>query len=769
MELTSAGSMGTQGTAASGASIAATLSVGAAIGEFVCVRVGCSNQSSSGGNTNFHQTLADTKGNTWTKGYEWSREQPGGGDIGRTVSLWYTVVTVAMVPTDVVTCTFDGAELGRQIAVNRYTTEQAIALIEIAAVGGAGGQHTSSATTLSVTTDAVDIEEWEWFGAGHHNSNAAFGLGLTLDANWVTDRSVIAVTNGFEDSGSLWGQKRTLAIDELTWSIAKGAGSGRWALVLIAFRVTPEDPPPSEAGTREFQSDFDTAGHVVSGTSIANRRDAISPDYQTRECLGPVAIGDDSLGLEAHRWQVRADGASIYLRRSNLTNTEWEDETLFGVVPGSVPVTQIDMAFTADAALVLAAEVPTGTGGAPNITLYRYSEWINMGPGMSPCLINDLFPFVVAEHICPPANDVQLFYNKTGAGIKRRDSVDDFNTDYDTPLGWSTNRRVEEAFKTTDRRVGIVVSRRIPSTGRYVLEPLHSTPYTDALLHRPTFLPWSSPSLDLFQSGESGWYSPFPGTETNNWNLRVGTTDACDAIEVAASGGIPLGSLPAFDQQEQESGAKSAGGFHDFQFSITHGGYSMSLRSFRARIRRTVGEITCYSPWRYMVLPAANLRSSPADTSVNCDRDIILDLPYRQVWIEQGVVEGIRDTPASARGDNWPLPCSDGPAYSESSTNPGGPFSGWWFVGGVRNTTGSFPFPTHFVPYSIRRRPTVGYNFVDEDAVHHNGVVIGAALNGGGSGAPFKVFDWPANRFPSQFPDDNGLAPTVPVTLDIIG
>lgn len=767
MELTSAGSMGTAGIAASASSVAATLSVGAAIGEFVCVRVGSNNQSASAGNTNLHQSLTDTKGNVWTKGYEWSREQPGGGDIGRTVSLWYCIVTVAMVPTDVVTCTFDGAKLGRQMAVNRYTTEEAIASVDLVATGGAGGQHTSTATTLSVTTDPGTIEEWEWFGAGHHNSTAAFGLGLTLDANWVTDRSVIAVTNGFEDSGSLWGQKRTLAIDELTWSTAKSTGSGRWALVLVALRVNPVAPDPSPPGTREFQADFDTDGHVLSSTSITRRRDAISHDYLMNECLGPVAIGDDSEGIEAYVWQVRADGANVYLRRGNLANTAYGSWTLWGVVPGSVPVAEIDIAFTMDAAIVLAAEVPTGTGGAPQVTIYRMTEWVTVGPGMSPRLINDLFPFVVAPHICPPQVDVQLFYNKAGAGIKRRQQSDNFGVDYDSPLTWSTNRRVEELFKTDDRRVGAIVSRRVPLTGRIVKEELYSTPYTDALLRRPSFLPWSSPSLDLYQSGEQAWYTP-GFEETNTWNLRVGTTDACDAIEVGASILIPFGTEPPFDEQEQSSGAKGPGGFHDFTFTITHGDEHMSLTAFRARIRRTIGEVTCYSPWRYMVIPAANLRGSPEDESVNCDRDIILDLPYRMDWPAFGLVEGIRNTDVSAREDEWPTECETGPAYDVSDTTTGGAFQFWWFVGGERNTTPSFPFPTHFVPYSIRRRPYSKINFIDEDGVYHFGNVIGTALNGGGGATPDKLFDWEAGKFPAQFPDDNGLFPVAPVSDDVI-
>lgn len=764
--LSHVGNRGLTKSGSNATTVVAAVSTTIPVGQFLVVRVGNRHEShpadTETGETSKHVSVTDSKGNTYTKIAE--RSYPSAAfERGIAISLWLAQVTTELLNTDTVTATYDGSRDGRFIALEEYGAEESGSTVTVVGYATAANRGGTITVTLNATAD-----EYTWIGAGYH-SNRTPGA-LTVDSTFTNDRAPNILDNGSDDSGVLWGQYRHLFADTETWNHTLSDSSGRWALVLAALKVTPPEPAPAPEGTREYREDFETVSHHTVETSTGRRVDAISRDYRQAVCMGPVAINDASEGIEARRWHVRTDGTNVYVRRSNAANTAWEDDTLLFSVTGGEPINEIDVAFNIDGRIVVAMERPNGTDGAPRVNLYRYNtgtftyQVIGVADGLSPRLTDDYFVFpYTAPDICPPEVYVQLFYMKPGAGMKRRSESNDWSTDNDTVVTALSTRRVEEVVKTVDHRISVLVSRRTIGTGRYTLERVDSLPYKDSAIRRPTFLNWTDPAFDAMQRGNSWRSEPSEGTTTAEYQLRVQTADACDAIEVAACEVYPEGEAPLFNVQEQEhTGTLAAGAFHDFTFEVTHGSGTSSVVGFRARIRRTVGEVTCYSPWRYTIFPADWMEETAEDVEVNCGYDLMVDLDRRMLWLDDGLVEGIRNTSNNSGG-----PCDD-PLLTNADTQPGGDYYGYWFVGGELNTGPSFPFPTHFVRFHVRRRPYWFSNFVDDDGVRHLGVVVGEVMESLSASAPTKAFDWESDRFPRQFPDDTGLFPEAPASLDVI-
>jgi hypothetical protein len=764
--LTAPTNLGTTKTASYATTIARNVSAEIPVGRAVFVEVGTRNDnhpSDTGtGETNKHVTLVDTVGNVYTKIAE--RSYPSAAfEPGLAVSLWYTVTTVAIPNASAITCTFDMTRRGRMINVQSYGFEEEGSTIAVAGYATAAGRGGTIAVTLNVTADEIT-----WMGAGFTTTRTIGDV--TVDSTFTNALAPNILDNGFDDSGTLWSQYRFLFTDTETWNATIPGGSTRWTLLLAAITVVPPPAGPPVEGTREYQADFETDGHEVVETSTVRRPDAVSRDYLQAVCMGPVAIGDPSEGIQARRWHVRADGLNVYVKRSNAAGTAWEDDTLLFTCPGSEVIQEVSVAFAITGRIVVAMQRPNGVGGEQRVSVYRWHSGSSsyaikdIAGGTSPRVIDDYFQFTyTAPDICPPEVYVQLMYMKPTFGLARRSEIDDWTTDNATNVSAHSGRKLETLYKTVDKRICGVLSRRISATGRYDLEEIHSRPYLDSAIRRPTFIDWTDPAFDLMRRGNSLRHNPASGTTTADYQLRIQVADACDAIEVAATGDFPFGSEPPFEDQEQEfAGTINAGDFPDFVFSATHGGGASSLVAVRARIRRTVGMVTCYSPWRYTVFPADWGLSTAEDDEVNCGYDLMVDLDGRMGWMDHGLIEGIRNTTANSGG-----PCDD-PLKTNADTAPGGEYAGWWFVGGQMNTGPSFPFPTHFVRFSVRRRPWALLDFIDEDGIRHAGVVVGEAMESTAGSAPDKDFDWSGNRFPRQFPDDTGLYPDVPPTLDII-
>ena len=767
--LTPVANAGYNAQAANATTLVITLTASIGVGRFAVVRVGNRGENDpadpESGATNRHVSVVDSKGNSYDKLGEASHGAAS-GDSAVAVSAWIGTITTALEIGDTITVTFDASRRGRHASVEEYQAEEDGSTIAVVDADVGHGRTTGGGGAISVTLTPASGDLYTWIGAGIHGGRDVGGV--TLDAAFTTDRAPVILDNGFQDSSTLWGQERGLFDTSMTWD-ATLLSNQSWAMVLSALLVTPPPAPPPEAGTREYQADFETADHGTIEASTERRPDAVTRSMLHASCDGPVAIGVLTDGVQAYRWQARTtDGFTVEVRRSNAGITGWGQWAALFTVTGTEPIEELDIAFNVDARIVVAMQRPNGTAGADRVNLYRWNdnpmvlayEVKGVVDGYSPRIISDYFPSqVLPPHICPPEVDVQLFYIRPGVGMERRQESDDWDVAYPTVVGYHSGRRVEEAVKTTDRRVSVILSRRTASTGRYAMERADSVPYTDALLRRPTFENWSSPAADLMASGYQAWYDPTSQT-TQTWHLRVSTAQDVDAIEVQASGDFPSGIAPTFPLDNQESGPLSAGGIHDFDFSVTHGGGTLSHVAFRARTRREILGVTCYSPWRYTVIPPtvdSPPATTPGDFLVNCSRDMLIDLPSRMAWLIDGLIEGVREYDTNN-------PCDSEQVFSIGNTGPGGTHPGWWWVGGEFNTSSL----QWFQRFTLRRRPWIDLQFVDDDGILHVGRVLGDAVDQTAGSPVTKAFDWPGHRWPRQFPDDTGRYPNIGVSLDVI-
>jgi hypothetical protein len=761
--LTDPQARGTTATAGSPqSSVAVTTTATIPVGAVLLARVGTTYDGDLGasGATNYHATIEDDFSNLYAKLGECSQV---GSQGDPTISLWLCHVTTEIPSGSSLTAGFSQAMHGRVIGLVAYTLDDPTSTLELVdlAVEHAA-DHGGGAMTITLTLGAE--EELTWLVAGADNDDS--GEALTLDGIWTTDLPKLGTSGaGAYQSTTIWGQMLAANADEETWT-----GTHRnWfsdAYLLAALRVVPPPIVPIP-GIREYQVDFETESFHVDGTSTTRRPDGVSLDYLTAYSRGPKALGDLSDGIYPWTWRVRAEGLAVYLARENALRDGWLDEELLTICTGSAPIDELDLAFTEEGTVVVVCERATGTAGAPQVHIYWWNptfgieayDWLFPFNGRTPRCVLDYFPTSVGPHVCPPEIDVQVFYLLDGTGMLRREQASSYGTASVTVLPNSTATRLHRAFRTTDRRVSVLLSRHTPATGRFVYERVDSVPFRDSLLARPSFWNWSSPSFDLVQSGEQAW--AMSGVTTNAWALRVGVVDDVDGVEIVCAATYPSGDDSVFTEQAQSYGAVTAGGWHDFSVNITSGEGTMDLVAFRARTWRDVGEVTCYSPWRYLMIAASWPMADPDDIVCNCDRDLILDVPARLEFARHGLVEATRTTLASARGDTRPFVCTDLPAYDATS------FPTWFFIGGVRNYGAGYPFPTHYPEYVWRRRAYEPINFADEDG-SYVGTQIGAPIEGGGGGTPPDL-TWTFHRWPAEFPNDQGKMPTAPVSANIVG
>jgi hypothetical protein len=698
-------------------------------------------------------SVTDSAGNTWTKIGERTRAgaNPSTFEKATIVALWFSHLTATLPSGGTITANLDAQYRAYCMGANAYSVEIPGSVVAVAGVGTASGK--SNPTSMAVTcTPAAGIDDYTWLLAVATNANP--GDALTLSGLYTTDLTKFGSQPDFFRRTVLAGQYRQLNNDTQTWTGSVTGADVLWAAVLGALTVT-FTPPPAPEGTREYQGDFETVSHTADDTSTELRPDGVVPDYRIAASMGPANIGDTSGGIHTHTWQVRADASTVWLRRETDNRAAWEDEEVFFTYTG-VPIDEISLAFTEDGYPVMALQRNTQIGGGPTVSVRYwngsvYTENI-LGAGRSPRVVSDYFPAQVGgTNVCPPSIEVQLFWLKDGQGMKRRSSGDNYGTDYATVLAHSAYNRLHQAVRTEDRRISVMYSQRNLATGRYQFRRVDSKTFPDSALRRPLFINSNVTGFDLYTTGEEMWYRD--GDPVNTWYLRVQTQDAADEIEVAAAPDYPSGLLPPFNLQVQTASVVNAGDFQTFAFTINHGAGYSDLMAFRARVKRTVGGNTCYSPWRYLVLPTAYpLTGAVGDFLTTCDRDAMIDVPERLIFLRGGAVETTRLTSESARYDYGV--CSSSPVLTEASTFSA-PYFRWMFVGGVRNTTPSFPFPTHLQPYALRRRAMISLDFTDEDR-RHRGYIVGRVLQSWAGDPGYPDYLWPADRFPLQFPDDTG-------------
>lgn len=750
------------------------------VGTVAILRVGGQVPSPTAGASSWHTSISDGLGNSYVKIAEQSNDYLSFGN-GVTGSVWWCQVTTRVPSGTVLTVTFSVGTYGRMILVDAYDKGDLANTVEIVGQASANGRSTASTVTVSGMVE----EDLTWIGSG----SRAGPYYNYYDADYTTDHleANSGGNNGANTSG--WGQYRTQANAADTWACPFWTWhpipyNAEWCAHLVVFAVR-EPPPVIVPGIREYQVDFETASHHLDLTTTTRRPDAVSQDYRLAYAPGPVALADLSDGWDTWVWRARAEPGAVYLARENDARTGWNAEQLLTTYAGA-DIVELDLAFTEEGTAVVVAERATGTAGAAQVHVYWYNphwaildyQWLNVGNGRTPRCVLDLFPVTVGgTNVCPPDADVQVFYMKPGTGMVRREQSTAYGTEYPGALADSTKVYLERAYRTTDRRVSVSYSQRNTVTGRYQLSRVNSKRYRDSLLSRPSFIPQvGGPAFDLTQSGEQAFSTPTSSTTTDTWQLGVQVVEACDAVEVEGRADYPTGVNPAFtDYQAEFTGDYGAGfpaaGWHYFAVSLTHGNGTCSLKAFRVRARKTVGPSTCYSPWRYMVLSTAYLVpfSDYTDESVNCDRDVVMDIPTRlSHWVRHGMVEAIRETNVPAGPDTRPAPCGVGPYVTEADVGPAGLYPGYWFIGGTRNYGTGYPVPTHIIYWSWRVRPWEPVDFSDPDG-DYVGRVLGDVVMGGGGANPTRTYDLPGTRTPYQFPNDQGEFPEEPDSIDIVG
>jgi len=247
------------------------------------------------------------------------------------------------------------------------------------------------------------------------------------------------------------------------------------------------DPPPEtlwescdgilKPDIRERQPEFATLTHEVAGASITRRPDTISLDYLVAHTLGPIAVADPSRGLVARVWKAwTPDGYEVRLVGANSAGDAWTDEVLlFTIDDEGPPILELDIAFEQNGQPVVCLERATGVGGASGIWIWFYDPTVpgtvlrNFGVGRTPRALLDR-PLDVAD------SDVCVFYVADHLGkIVYRQQRDRYAVEILTPIEATEDTFLEDAARTQDRRVVLILSERDPISGTYSLRTAATT------------------------------------------------------------------------------------------------------------------------------------------------------------------------------------------------------------------------------------------------------------------------------------------------------
>lgn len=236
-------------------------------------------------------------------------------------------------------------------------------------------------------------------------------------------------------------------------------------------------PSPSMAiyNDREYQSDFEITGFIVSGASTTRRPDTVSENYLTAFSLGPIDTADTSQGLLSRVWKVRADSANnVWYAKENGAN--WTSETLLFTYTGSA-ILEVDLAFEQNGRPVVAAERATGVGGSSEVWIYWFDPLVSgfvfarVNEGRTPRLVLD-------DPVNQSISDVLLFYVNTGSNyIQYGVQSERYETVNNTPVTGVNYTYLEEAQRDLSGRVLVSYSTRDTSSGQYALNHLASGLY----------------------------------------------------------------------------------------------------------------------------------------------------------------------------------------------------------------------------------------------------------------------------------------------------
>ena len=135
------------------------------------------NVSTSDGNTNDHSAASDSKGNTYTKAYEWT-EGTGGAAGGATVSLHFSKLTATLITgTDTITCNYGSSLTDRVIDLVAEFTIGAGNVVSI--VGTPQGEASNGGDAGALTISGLTSAQYLFVRGVATESNAATSMTAT--------------------------------------------------------------------------------------------------------------------------------------------------------------------------------------------------------------------------------------------------------------------------------------------------------------------------------------------------------------------------------------------------------------------------------------------------------------------------------------------------------------------------------------------------------------------------------------------------------------
>lgn len=232
-------------------------------------------------------------------------------------------------------------------------------------------------------------------------------------------------------------------------------------------------PSGYEGGRREKLADF--VGFTSTNSSKTRRPDALTFDYLTAFCPGPVANGDVSQGVVPFAWRCRVENPSafdftgrVYISRENDTHDGWEPEVELFTFTGD-RIDEVDIAFEQAGRPVVCAE------RSGHVWLYWFNtvssafEFTDFGIGRTPRVILDN-PLNTSD------SDVLLFYLSVTKLVLLQQR-DRYTVEIETPFGVDDSYFIEDVVKMRDSRIRVLLSRRDSTTGKYSSSFIDSTLY----------------------------------------------------------------------------------------------------------------------------------------------------------------------------------------------------------------------------------------------------------------------------------------------------
>lgn len=211
-------------------SSAASIAVGVAVANIPVGRLAyayfVSDNQSSGEDTTLHQSVADSKGNTWTKVKEVSGRTGAAADSGSTTSLWYSVITTELVAsTDTVTLTLSTAKVARVGCLTSYSFANGVQLDD----ANGSPQHS---TTPSVTSATLASASRLWLGLMGQDHGGT--LGFSEDGDYTSRQNIGSGSNN--TSGvRVWLAERIATLTADTYNPTKTTAADE-SMIIAAFQ-----------------------------------------------------------------------------------------------------------------------------------------------------------------------------------------------------------------------------------------------------------------------------------------------------------------------------------------------------------------------------------------------------------------------------------------------------------------------------------------------------------------------------------------------------